>query len=421
MDEVVITGIGIICSIGQNVTLFTQSIQEGKSGVSYLSEGEDRPFATLGAKIQNFHFEEELGQYNALPKGILKKAKGCARRSPLSVQTSVLSSLEAWQSAQLSEKPKTSDSINLLVTGQNISQNYNYRLNQKFQETPEYLTPNYALHFMDTDHVGTISEVLGINGEGMTVGGASASGNLGLIQAYRMVKFGLCEACLVVGALSDLSPVELQAFSSIGAMGGSKFHDQPEKASRPFDQQADGFIYGQGSGCIIVESEVSAKKRQAPVLAKITGGGICLDGNRRSNPNKNGEIKAMQKAMEEANIAPDKVDYINAHGTASTLGDETEIAAIKTVFEETLSDVWINSTKSMTGHCLFAAGVIEAMATIIQMNENFVHPNLNLDQPIDQQCRFAGKQSTRTKITTALNNSFGFGGFNTSIVLTSKE
>lgn len=421
MDAVVITGVGTICSIGQNVSLFTESIRDGKSGVRSLFEEENTRPPTLEASIHNFNFEDLLAQYNKLPTNLLKKARNCGRRSPLSVQASILSSLETWESGQLSNKPKTSESISILVTGQNISQNYHYRLNQKFQKTPEFLPPNYALHFMDTDHVGTISEIFSINGEGMTVGGASASGNVGLIQAYRMVKFGITEACIVVGALTDLSPVELQSFSSIGAMGGQKFYDEPTKACRPFDQRADGFIYGQGSGCILVESEKSARERKVPILAKMAGGAVCLDGNRLSNPSKDGEVKAMQKAMDDAGIGPDQIDYINTHGTSSTLGDKTEVAAIKTTFSDQLSKTWVNSTKSMTGHCLFAAGIIEAIATIIQMNENFVHPNLNLDNPIDGKCRFAGKKSTHTKIETALSNSFGFGGFNTSIILTSKK
>ena len=139
----------------------------------------------------------------------------------------------------------------------------------------------------------------------------------------------------------------------------------------------------------------------------MIGGGITLDGNRLTNPNPAGEGRAMQQALNTAGVSPNDVTYINTHGTASVLGDETEIAAIKAVFGDSVPNLWLNSTKSLTGHCLTAAGTIEAIATIIQMNEGFLHPNLNLDHPLDEACRFVGRQSQPAVINLAMSNSFG--------------
>ncbi len=141
-----------------------------------------------------------------------------------------------------------------------------------------------------------------------------------------------------------------------------------------------------------------------------------LDGNRLTNPNPTGEARAMRQALYTAGLSPEDVAYLNTHGTASVLGDEAEIAAIKEVFDQTASEIWLNSTKSLTGHCLTAAGAIEAIATIIQMNEDFLHPNLNLEDPMDETCRFVGGQSQPATINIAMSNSFGFGGINSSII-----
>lgn len=414
MSKVVVTGMGIVSPIGQNMAEFEASLRAGSSGIASFAQ--DSPGAiAVGAKLENFNFEERLKGLKSFPPDLLKEARKCARRAPFSVQASTLSALQAWEQGQFFEKGGTP--MSLVVGGHNISQRYQYELSQKFEERSEYLPPSYALHFMDNNHVGVLSEVFKIQGEGFTAGGASASGNLAIIQGMRLIRYGLAETCMVVGALTDLSPMEMQAFYGIRAMGGKRFRDQPAKACRPFDRDCEGFIYGQASGCLMLESESSARKRGARVWGEIAGVALCLDGNRLPHPDEAGEVRVMQKALEDAGVTSSQVDYVNAHGTSSGIGDATEIAAIKTVFKESLKRVWINSTKSMTGHSLYAAGVVEAIATLLQMNAGFVHPNLNLENPIDRECRLVGQKSEEAAITVALSNSFAFGGINTAIIL----
>ena len=160
-----------------------------------------------------------------------------------------------------------------------------------------------------------------------------------------------------------------------------------------------------------------AQDRHAPILAEVIGGGIALDANSSSAPNSAGEERAMRAAMADASVSAHDVTYLNAHGTASRLGDETEIAAIKNVFEAYAQTIWVNSTKSLIGHCLNAAGVVEAIATVVQMTEGFLHPNITLQEPIDSECRFVGRVAETAEIDVAMSNSFGFGGINSSIVL----
>lgn len=416
---IVVSGMGIISSIGKNIEDFEKSLKEGYCGIGSLDYLEDTGVSvTIGAQIKDFDFESISRHHIENMEGyetVILNSKKYTRRSPYPVQCSVLSALEAWSQAKLSDIP--SEKVGLIVAGNNLTQNLQYQLHNRFQQVPEYLTPTYAIQYMDTDQLGTISEIFKIHGEGFTVGGASASGNVGLIKGYQLIKMGIVDACMVVGSMAELSPMEIQGFYNIGAMGGKVFNNQPEKACRPFDEKHEGFIYGQASACIILESVESAQKRNAPFLAEMMGGAVVLDGNRLTNPNEKGEAESMKIALNNSGIDIDKVDYINAHGSSSPLGDETEIKAIKKVFGERISEIWINSTKGLTGHCLYSAGVVEAIASIIQMKEGFIHGNINLDRPIDDKCKFSKIKSSQAYSQITLSNSFGFGGINTSIIL----
>ncbi|MGA1867989.1 MAG: beta-ketoacyl synthase N-terminal-like domain-containing protein [bacterium] len=417
-QPVVITGMGIVCSIGSTIRTFAQSLKDGKSGIGRLHyEGHPPIPVSIGAEINDFSFDALLKERSCGADTLVQKAQRAARRSPYAVQCSVIAALEAWKEAMLHEEPIPSGRIGVIIAGQNLTSKYQYGLYEKFTQNPEYLNPRYALHFMDTDQVGTLSEIFAIQGEGCTVGGASASGNVAIIKGMQLIQLGIVDACMVVGSMADLSPMEIQGFCSIGAMGGKRFADQPFKACRPFDRDHEGFIYGQGCGCLILESGTCAEHRKIKVMAEIAGGALLLDGNRLSDPNEEGEMRAMESVMGQARLKVSDIDYINTHGTSSPLGDETEIRAIRRTFNKRVSDIWINATKGLTGHCLYAAGIIECIATIIQMREGYVHPNINLDNPIDPQCRFCGKSAVQADIKKAISNSFGFGGINTSILL----
>ena len=236
-------------------------------------------------------------------------------------------------------------------------------------------------------------------------------------MAMQMIELDLFDAWLVVGPLTEISDVERMGFYNLGAIGGKSFNGLPEKVCRPFDKKHDGFIYGEGSACIVVESLKSARSRGQKILAELVGGAVVLDANRLSNPNEDGEVKAMIKALERAGVDTTQVDYINAHGTSTPMGDITEAKAISRVLGNEVERVLVNSTKSLTGHCLFSAGVIEAVATVVQANENFVHPNLNLEEPIDIQLNYCPDICLSAEIDIAISNSYGFGGINTSIII----
>lgn len=411
-DDAVVTGIGVLTSAGIGVAAFSTALEMGRVGIT----GENTDGLGVAGRLLDFSFEKNLAGLN-LRESIYSRALKAGRKAPRSAQASLIASLEAWHQAFCGFDSIRPEKINILVAGNNLNQGYQRGIMSKFQTDPEYVPASYALHFLDTDQIGLLSEVIGIRGEGFTVGGASASGNVGILQAYRQIKHGLCDVCLVVGAMADLSPVELQAFRHAGALGGSSFADQPEKACRPFDTRREGFIYGQGSACMVLESAKHARNRGAYIWGRIAGGAACLDGNRSTDPSVDGEAHVMKLALEDANRAPEEIDYVNAHATSSVLGDEVETKALKKALGLHVTHVSVNATKGLTGHCLYAAGVVESVATLIQMKGGFLHPNVNLDSPIDAACHFVGPKAEAKQCRLALSNSFGFGGINTSIVL----
>lgn len=416
--KVVITGMGIMCSIGDSISDYTESLRSGKCGLDHIHcEKEKLAKVDLCAEIEwegEKSLKKRLAQYTD-QKELAERVRKTVRRSSYPMQWAALAALEAWNQSGLEENVEE-ERVGLIVSGSNLNQHLQYDLTRNFFENPEYIAPRYALNYMDTDFVGTLSEIFGIKGESFTIGGASASGNTALIKAMQQIQMGITDICMVVGGPAYLSQMELQAYVNIGAMDGKEY-DAVEEACRPFDVSHSGFLYGQAAGCIILESEEHAAKRNAGKLGALLGGKMVLDSNSLTNPNVNGEIKAMKGALENAGVNVADIGYINTHGTASVLGDNTEVEAIRTVFSENTEDIYINSTKGYTGHCLYSAGVVEMIASVIQMNECFVHGNKNMREPIDNKLKFTFETVSPVSIDYAISNAFGFGGINTCIVL----
>lgn len=413
--KVCITGIGVVNSVAKDVVEFAEALREGKHGFS-KSKYENLPIK-VGAFLNDFSLNYYIKKYEECMPQITAKAARCSRKVTLSIKTSIACCMQAWFDAKLNTKHVASERIGVIIGGSNISQNMNFQMFEKYKATPEYVSPSYALQFMDTNQMGIISDIFHIKGEGYTVGGASASGNVALINGYRLIKMGIVDVCVVIGTLAELSPVELQAFMNLGAIGGEGYSEYPEMASRPFDEGHTGFIYGQGAACVILENEKSAKSRKVHILAEMLSGAIILDANHLSDAKVSGEVRAMEQVLKDADIGKDKIDYINAHGTSTPQGDQVEIEAIKQVFGNEIRHINVNSTKGLIGHCLYSAGVIEAVATIIQQRDGFLHGNRNLYKSAASDIKLCGLKSIESASQYAISNSFGFGGINTSILI----
>ncbi len=416
-SNVVITGMGVFTSIGRNVETFRDGLKNGDCGIKNHTVPCGLP-ETLGiaAKV-DFTFNEEVKQWNSILGEISSSAKKNLRRASRVTQLAALTAMEGWVNANLHEMPVQGDKIGLVVAGSNLNQYMAFSQYTKYMEAPEYVSPSYALQFMDTDLVGNLSELFGIRGEGFTVGGASASGNVAVIKAYQLLMCSDLDVCMVVAPITELSNVELMAFNNLGVLGGKAFGKNAQEACRPFDEKHAGFVPGEGCGCLILEKRESAQNRGARVYAELLSGVMQLDGNRLSNPSLTGESETMKKAIDMAGLNSEDIQYINAHATSTPMGDEIEVEAIKNVFKDKIRDIWINSTKSLIGHCLYSAGLIELIASIVEMNENFLHPNLNLSNAIDLDLKLVGGVTEKADITYAMSNSFGFGGINTCIIV----
>lgn len=403
-QTVVITGLGIVNSIANNVSEFTSALKVGQCGVKATNDLTMPYMASVDPAIWQKLITE-------------KKANKILRNNSLTAQISTCAAWEAFADAGLQTlEPSELNQMGLVIAGNNLAQSYIEQNHQKFSKQPEFINPTYAMSYFDTNVLGVISEVLNIHGPGFTVGGASASSNAALFQAFHLVKNGVVPRCMVVGALSELSPLEAQAFAILGAMNTTP-NLEPYLASRPFDTNRAGFVYGQGAACVVIENLAVAQKRQAKIYAELAGVALCLDGNHMPEPTVAGEERAMREALQMAQITPEKINYINPHATASRLGDEVELQALKNIFGSHLKSVPVNATKALIGHGLSSAGLMELVATLVQMQNDFVHPHLGLDTPMSIDFDFVGKDFRSHRIDWALSNSFGFGGINTAVVI----
>jgi 3-oxoacyl-[acyl-carrier-protein] synthase II len=263
-----------------------------------------------------------------------------------------------------------------------------------------------------------VSIVLGARGYNSTVATACAGGTTAIGEATEVIRRGAADVMLAGGAEANLCRFGLASFAAMTVL--SREVDEPQKASRPFDLKRDGFVPGEGAGMLVLETLEHAERRDAPILAELSGFAVTDDAFHIVMPEEDGDgpARAMAGALQDAHVSAGDVDYINAHGTSTPLNDKSETLAIKRVMGERAKKIPISSTKSMIGHLLGAAGAVEAIATILSINEGIIHPTINLEHP-DPECDldYVPNESRRHKVDLALSNSFGFGGQNACIVI----
>jgi len=302
--------------------------------------------------------------------------------------------------------------IGLIVGGSNVQQRELSQIHESYRDRSAFLRPTYALSFMDSDLCGFCTAQFGIRGLAYTVGGASASGQLAIIQAAQAALADQVDVCVALGALMDLSYWECRGLRALGAMGSDRYAGEPALACRPFDRDSDGFIFGESCGAVVVESLESSERRGVKPYAALRGWGVAMDGNRNPEPSFEGETRAIRSALGAALLPPAQIDYVNPHGTGSIVGDETELKALRACG---LADAYLNATKSLIGHGLSAAGTVEVIATLLQAQAGQLHPTRNLENPIDPTLNWVRSKSIDHPIENALTLSMGFGGINTAL------
>ncbi|MFJ1751552.1 beta-ketoacyl synthase N-terminal-like domain-containing protein [Kitasatospora sp. NPDC088134] len=398
----------VLNCLAEDVETYAAALFAGRSGIA--PTGERMPSearAPVGGWLRDFDLEGWIGRHLADDRAAAR-LRHAAARCALPAQSAACVAVLALRDAGLDERQTARTAV--LVAGSNLALDYQVRTAWQFRQTGR-VTPSHALTHMDIDTVGAVSEATGACGEGWVLGASAASGSLAAIQAVRLLEAGEVDHCLVVGPCSELSPLELRALHDSGALARSTPGADPATVCRPFDADRSGLVYGQGAAAVLLTRLAPA----APALARLPGFGLGLDGARGMEPHAAGQAAAMRAALDRARLPAGAVGYVNAHAAGTVVGDRTEAQAIHEVFG---AGPLVNSTKALTGHCFGSAGLMELVATALQLRERRCHPNPNLYRPCHPGLRFAPRTAVPLPAQAALTNGQGVSGISSSIAVT---
>lgn len=403
----VVTGIGAFTPLGSDMPTTWQNLIAGKSGIDYITL-----FDTSNMEVR---FAGEVKGFD--PNDYINRKD--ARRMDRFAQLAVAAGFQAVKDAKLAINESNKDDIGVFI-GSGIG-----GLTTLFEQAkvlvekgPDRVSPFLAPMMISDIAAAQISIALGVRGPNMCMTSACSSGSDAIGSAAEYIKYGNASVMIAGGAEAIINPLGITAFAQLKTL--STRNDAPQKASRPFSKDRDGFVIAEGAVVLVLESLEHALKRGANILAEIVGYGATADSFHITQPLETGEgaAKAMQLALKRGNIKPTEIDYINAHGTSTQLNDAMETKAIKTVFGDYAYKVPISSTKSMTGHLIGCAGAIEPAICIMTILNGVIPPTINYDIP-DPECDldYVPNVARSIKVTTALTNSFGFGGHNSVLIL----
>lgn len=405
--RVVITGLGAVSPVGIGKDSFWESLTSGKSGIDYISKFDTTDFdVKIGAEVKDFD-----------PTLYMDKKE--AKRMDLFTQYAVAGTHLALEDAKVTPQELDPNRVGVIIgSGIGGISTFETEKEKLMTKGPSRVSPFFIPMMISNMAAGQIAISFNLKGPSMTITTACASGTHAIGEAFRMIKLGVIDAAVTGGTEAAISPMAVAGFSSMKAL--STRNDEPQKASRPFDKDRDGFVIGEGAGILFIEELEHALKRNANIYAEIVGYGATTDAFHitQPDPNADGARTAMQLALLEAEAPFDEVDYINAHGTSTYYNDKLETLAIKDLFKEHAKNINISSTKSMTGHLLGAAGGIEAIATALAIKESTIPPTINYETK-DEECdlNYTPNVKVNRDIRYALSNSLGFGGHNASILL----
>jgi 3-oxoacyl-[acyl-carrier-protein] synthase II len=405
--RVAITGLGIISPLGNNLEEFWTSMIKGRNGVTRITKFDPSDYASqMAGQVQDFDCSDVLD----------KKA---VKRTDLFVQYGLSATKEGLNVARLDPASVAPDRLGVIMgSGIGGIKTFEDQHSALVSKGPSRVSPFFIPMMIADMAAGQISISMGARGVNYATVSACASGAHAIGEAFRVLQRGECDVMIAGGCEASVTPMALAGFCSMKAL--SVRNDAPERASRPFDAERDGFVLGEGAGVVILETLDFARSRNAPILAEMLGYGATADAYHITAPHPEGEgaASSMELALRDGSIRPDDIGYINAHGTSTPHNDKLETVAIKRVFGELSRDIPISSTKSMTGHLLGAAAGIEFAATVLAVKDGIIPPTINYENP-DPECDldYVPNEARKREIGTALTNSFGFGGHNVSLVI----
>lgn len=405
-QRVVITGLGVLSPVGIGKEAYWQALLRGQSGIDRLTRFDSSLYdSKIAGEVKDF-----------VPEQFLERKE--IRRMDRFAQFGVAAARLAVGDAALEIGKEDPESIGVVIGSgiggiETLCEQHSVLLNRG----PNRISPLFIPMIISNMAAGQIAICLGPKGPNITLVTACASGTNAIGEAYLMLQRGAVEVVLAGGTETPIVPVAMAGFCSMKAM--STNNDEPQRASRPFDKNRDGFVISEGAGVLVLETLGHASARGARVYGEVAGYGCTADGYHITAPESEGTeaARAIRIALEDAGISPDRVDYVNAHGTSTELNDKIETLAIKKVLGDHAYKVPVSSTKSMIGHSLGAAGALEAIACALSVSTDWVHPTINYEQP-DPECDldYVPNQARQCPVRVAVSNSFGFGGHNAVLV-----
>jgi len=404
--RVVITGLGLVTPLGIGVETSWKSALEGKSGIV--------PITQFDASQMPVRIAGEVKDFDPALYIEAKEIKKMDRFIHFAVAAATMAMEDSGLKITAENDERVGVIIGAGMGGLPAIEHYHkIYLEKGYRRISPFFIPMIIINLAS----GNVSIKFGAKGPNSSAVTACATGSHSIGDAFRLIQRGDADAMIAGGTESVITPLGVGGFAVMKAL--SMRNDEPEKASRPFDIGRDGFVMGEGSGVIVLESMESALKRGAKIYAEIIGYGMSSDAYHITTPAPEGEgaARCMKASLKDAGIEPEKIDYINAHGTSTKYGDELETAAIKKVFGEHAYKLCVSSTKSMTGHLLGAAGGVEAIFSALSIHNNIIPPTINLENP-DPECDldYAPNKAKQTDVEYAMSNSFGFGGTNACLV-----
>jgi len=406
--RVVVTGMGAVTPIGNSLKEFWEGLIEGRNGVDLITRFDTTKFDTkFAAEVKNFHVEDYIDKKNS-------------RRLDPFAQYALVTSMMAIDDSGLNLDKIDKERFGVIY-GSGIGgiktlqeQHYNFFDGRD----PHKISPFFVPMMISDIAAGQISIKFGLKGPNYATTSACATASHAIADAFFLIQRGSTDLMICGGSEAAITEIAIGGFNSMRAL--STWNDRYKEASRPFDKDRNGFVMGEGAGTLILEELEHAKARGAKIHAEIKGIGLTGDAFHITAPAPEGEgaLRSMREALRDGNVSPEEIDYINAHGTSTELNDINETKAIKTAFGSHAYDLIISSTKSMTGHLLGAGGGIEAIATVLAIENEIIPPTINLTNP-DPDCdlNYSPLKPTKRKINYAISNTFGFGGHNATILL----
>ncbi|EJL30052.1 beta-ketoacyl-ACP synthase II [Brevibacillus sp. BC25] len=405
--RVVITGVGVVSPVGNDAQTFWNSLLEGKSGIDRVAAFDASDYPTqIAGEVKNFDPEQYMDKKDI-------------RRTDRFVQFGLAAAKMAVEDAKLEITPENAERVGVYIgSGIGGLTTWEEQHSVLLEKGPRRVSPFFIPMLIANMASGAVSIQYGAKGPTSSAITACATGTNAIGDALRLIQFDHADVMIAGGAEATVRPMAFAGFCSAKAM--STRNEEPQKASRPFDQDRDGFVMGEGAGVLILEELEHAKKRGATIIAEVIGYGMSADAHHITSPSPGGEgaARCMASALKDAGVDPTEVQYINAHGTSTGQGDIAETQAIKSLFGEHAYKLAVSSTKSMTGHLLGATGGVEAIATAYALRDQVLPPTINLENP-DPECDldYVPNHARKATVNVAVSNTFGFGGHNATVIL----